>query len=243
MAMAVCCPCCPVPSSSVQSRCQHHLMDLPSGMRPCRLQLTGRKFVGGNPSCPRRIFSKRVTALVAVYARKTHQLVTALQAIGVALGGQAGARLTKRLGLPATRDTRLRLVCRLSLPAVPPLSAIGGDDLAYRKHQRYGTSVVDLEQRRPAALLHNRAADTLAQWLCEHTRVAVIVRDHMNAYRDGPRMGAPRATQVADRSPPCKTPSSKGRLLDTIGKRPRPSPLDDCLLCGVVTDRPLDPVR
>jgi hypothetical protein len=46
-----------------------------------------------------------VPKLVAVYARKTCQLVAALQAIGIALGGQAGARLAHRLGLPASRDT------------------------------------------------------------------------------------------------------------------------------------------
>ena len=102
--------------------------------------------------------------LVAPYARKTHRLIAALQAIGVALGGQAGARLAHRLGLPASRDTLLRLVRRLPLPAVRLLSAIGVDDWAYRKRQRYGTIVVDLERRQPVALLPDRESDTLATW-------------------------------------------------------------------------------
>jgi len=122
-----------------------------------------------------------------------------LQAIGVALGGQAGARLTHRIGCPASRDTLLRLVRRLPLPAVPPLSTIGVDDWAHRKRQRYGTIVVDLEQRRPVVLLHDREADTLAPWLREHTGITVIARDRLKAYRDGARVGAPQATQVADR--------------------------------------------
>jgi hypothetical protein len=63
----------------------------------------------------------------------------------MALGGTAGTRLTPRFGLPASRDTLLRLVHRVPLPVVPPLSAIGVDDWAYRKRQRYGTIVVDLE--------------------------------------------------------------------------------------------------
>jgi transposase len=106
----------------------------------------------------------RVPELVAAYARKTHRLIATLQAIGVALSGQAGARLSKRLGLPASRDTLLRLVRRLPLPVIPPLRAIGVDDWAYRKRQRDGTIVVDLERQRPVALRHDREANTLATW-------------------------------------------------------------------------------
>jgi transposase len=135
------CPRCAVLSSSVHSRYQRHLTDLPWGTRPVRIQLTARKFVCQNPSCRRRIFTERVPALVAAYARKTQRLVTALQAIGMALGGQAGARLTRRLDLPTGRDTLLRLVRRLPPPVILTLRAIGVDDWAHRKRQRYGTIV------------------------------------------------------------------------------------------------------
>jgi transposase len=111
----------------------------------------------------------------------------------------AGARLAHLLGLPASRDTLLRLVRRLPLPSIPPLSAIGVDDWAHRKRQRYGTIVVDLEQRRPVALLNDRDAETLAHWLRMHPGVTIIARDRMKAYMDGARAGAPQATQVADR--------------------------------------------
>jgi transposase len=193
------CPRCAVPSSTVHSRYQRCLTDLPWGTRPVRLQLTVRKFVCRNLSCTRRIFTERVPELVASYARKTCRLITALQAIGVALGGQAGARLAHGLGLPASRDTLLRLVRRLPLPNIPPLSAIGVDDWAHRKRQRYGTIVVDLEQRRPVALLNDRDAETLADWLRTHPGGTIIARDRMKAYMDGARAGAPEATQVADR--------------------------------------------
>jgi transposase len=121
-----------------------------------------RKFICRNANCPRRIFTERVPELVAAYARKTHRLITALQAIAVALGGQAGAQLAHRLGLPASRDMLLRLVRRLPLTVIPPLHAIGVDDWAHRKPQRYGTTMVDLERRRPVALLNDREAGTLA---------------------------------------------------------------------------------
>jgi transposase len=161
-APAAACPRCAEPSSSVHSRYQRHLMDLPWGPLTVRIRLLVRTFVCRIPTCTRRIFTERMPELVAPYARKTYRLIAALQAIGVALGGQAGARLAHRLGLPASRDTLLRLVRRLPLPAVRPLSAIGVDDWAHRKRQRYGTIVVDLAQRRPGALLNDREVETLA---------------------------------------------------------------------------------
>ena len=76
----------------------------------------------------------------------------------------------------------MRLVRRLPLPVVPPLSAIGLDDSAHRKRQLHGTIVVDLEQRQPVALLNDRAAETLAIWLREHAGGTVITRDRLQAY-------------------------------------------------------------
>jgi transposase len=155
------CPRGAVPSPSVHSRYQRHLTDGPWGAPPGHIQLTGRKCVCRHPACRRRSVTARVPELVAACARKTSRLVAALQAISLALGGQAGSRLARRLGLPASRDTLLRLVRRLPLPVIPPLRVIGVEDGARRERQRYGTLVVDLARGRPAALPHDREAGTL----------------------------------------------------------------------------------
>jgi transposase len=90
------CPRCAVSSSSVHSRYQRHLTDLPWGTRAIWIQLTVRKFRCRNRACGRRIFTERLPNLVAAYGRHTHRLATALRAIGLALGGNAGARLAAR---------------------------------------------------------------------------------------------------------------------------------------------------
>jgi transposase len=112
------CPCCAVPSSSIHSRYQRSLTDLPWGTHAVYLQLKVRKFRCRNSSCARRMFTERLPELAAAHGRNIHRLVTILQASGLALGGQAGARLAARLRISTSPTTMLRLA---RTAPVPPL--------------------------------------------------------------------------------------------------------------------------
>jgi transposase len=136
---------------------------------------------GRHASGPRRRCTARVPELVAHSARTPPRRSAALQALGVALGGQAGVRLAHRLGLSASRDTLLRRVRRLPLPVTPPLQAIGVDDGAPRKRQRDGTLVVDRARHQPVALLHDREADRLATGVHAHPGRTHSARDRLKA--------------------------------------------------------------
>jgi transposase len=73
---------------------------------------------------------------------------------------------------------------------------LGLDDFAWKKGDRYGTLLVDLEARCPVDLLPDREAASVARWLREHPGVKLISRDRAGMYAEGVKRGAPRAKQI-----------------------------------------------
>jgi transposase len=103
------------------------------------------------------------------------------------------------MAITASPDTLLRRVKRLKNEPTEPPRVVGIDDWAWRKGQRYGTIIVDLERSDVLDLLPDRDADTVAGWLKNHPGIEVISRDRSAAYAQAATGGASQAKQVADR--------------------------------------------
>ena len=193
------CPLCGFDTRRVHSRYTRRLDDLPCFGRCVRLWIAVRRFVCPRSDCPRRIFAERLPGFAAPRARTTDRLRQTQTDIGLSLGGEAGARLAARVAITTSPDTLLRRVKRLKNESAEPPRIVGIDDWAWRKGQRYGTIVVDLERSDVIDLLPDRDADTVAAWLKAHPGVEVVGRDRSQTYAQAATEGASQARQVADR--------------------------------------------
>jgi len=194
------CPGCGTRSGRVHSRYHRRLADLPIGGRPVRLIVQARRFYCRAVLCGRRVFAERFDDdMLAPWARRTALLDHIVHHLGLALGGRPAASFARRLVVPVSKDTLLRVIRRRGSPPFVPPTVIGIDDWAWRRNQRYGTLICDLERRRTIALLPDREPATAKDWLSQLPQIAVVARDRGGAYALAAAKALPDATQVADR--------------------------------------------
>ena len=129
------CPLCASPSRRVHSRYVREISDLPCSGRSVRLRVVTRRFCCDTPHCRRRIFAERFDKTVLLgRSRRTSRLDCVVHHLGLALGGRPAGSFAKRLMLPVSNDTVLRVVRARACPRTEPLNVVGIDDWAFRRN-------------------------------------------------------------------------------------------------------------
>ncbi len=177
------CPLCGAISRRIHSRYNRQVADLPCAGKEIRLRVITRRFICEVPHCRRRIFAERFgDNVLPARSRRTARLECIVHHLGLALGGRPAASFARRLMLPVSNDTLLRVVRRRKVPRADPLTVVGIDDWAFRRNRRYGTILCDLERRRIVTLLPDREVATVRAWLADHPGIKIVSRDRGGGY-------------------------------------------------------------
>lgn len=193
------CPNCCEPSTKLHSYYTRKFNDLPTFGKACRIFLKSRKYYCLTDECPLKIFTERYEDHFKPCRRTTKRLEEKLLDTVLELGGKPAERICRHFSIPVSDTTLLRLINRAPLPDPGNFTAIGVDDWAYKKRERYGSILVDLTTRRVVDLLPDREEKSLITWLRKQPKLEIITRDRYGKYRRAATKGAPQAIQVTDR--------------------------------------------
>src|SRR5579859_3731237 len=116
---AVKCPGCDSISRRIHSHCERKLADLPWNGVAVHLHVRTRKFFCMAKGCGQRIFTERLPDTVVPHGRRTRRLKQVLDWFALALGGAAGSRSARKIGIVASGDTLLRQLRRMHVTTNP----------------------------------------------------------------------------------------------------------------------------
>lgn len=193
------CPVCGTSAHRIHSRYERTIWDQSIQNEQVMLHLHVRKFYCDHPGCPRRIFTERLPLVTSPHGRYTFGLRQLLGQLGLEQGRASGARSANLLGMQTTSRAILRFMHALPLPAIVDPQIIGIDEWAWKRRQRYGTIIVDLERKKPIALLPDCSQQTVIQWLKCYPTIKIVARDRSKEFAAAITAALPQAKHVADR--------------------------------------------
>lgn len=192
------CPQCKKESSHLHATYIRTFQDVPIRCKPTYLHTNVYKYECDNPECSTKVFTEPLSFARTSQVR-TDALNTLILGIAMFMSNEGASNVLKLLGITVSNDTIQRLYDRIKFKDDPDVEAVGIDDVATRKGQKYATAIYDLKDHHLIALLDGRDGATLKEWLKQHKKIRLVARDRASAYANAINEILPDCVQVADR--------------------------------------------
>jgi len=193
------CPCCGTESERQHSFHPRTARDLPILGRPVTLTITQKKYFCDNTDCEADIFTES-NDLIGPYSQFTTRCREYMLKVATLVSCEAAVKILAYQGIRVSGDTLLNMIKAAGKEYSGTIGKnIGVDDWAYRKGQKYGTIICDLDTHDIVEVLKGRDSETLEKWLRGHTDIEIVSRDRASAYSSAVKTVLPEAVQIADR--------------------------------------------
>jgi transposase len=192
------CPDCGEESRQLHATYARTLQDTPIRCKRTLIHLNVYKYKCENPQCPRKVFMEELPFARPSQVR-TDALTCMIIGIAMFMSSEGASKVLALIGVNASNDTIQRILNGIEFVDDPDVEAIGVDDVAMRKGQKYATAVYDMRDHRLIALLDGRDGKPFKEWLETHGKVRLVARDRASAYAAAINEVLPDCVQVADR--------------------------------------------
>lgn len=192
------CPQCGRESSTIASSYKRTIQDIPLENKPTYQVVLIHRYRCLNPSCPRKIFSERLTIADSRQVRSRNLNFMILN-FSIFLSDLESSRLFLNIGVDVSHDTIQRLYNNINYYDDPNVKDVGIDDVSIKKGLHYITVIYDLKDHHLLALLKGRDGTALKPWLERHKKIEVVARDRDSSFAKVISKVLPNCNQVADR--------------------------------------------
>ncbi len=192
------CPYCGAESHHLHSTYFRTLQEMPFFALPTYIHVNLYRYYCDNPHCKIHMFGEQLP-FAHGSQRRTDAVKTLVFALSIYTSNEGASCILKQLGIKISNDTIGRMISNIKFIDDPDIEAIGIDDVAIRKGQKYATAIYSMNDHHLIALLEGRDAQVVKDWLSSHKKIKVVTRDRASAYAAAIRSILPNCLQVADR--------------------------------------------
>jgi transposase len=193
------CPSCKAESKRAHSYQDRKVRDLPILGESVTLLIAQKRYFCDSENCGIAIFTE-TTDFVSPYYQFTERCRAYMLKVTSLVSSEAASKILAYQGIRVSGDTLLNMLKAAGETyRVKTGRKIGVDDWAYRKGQKYGTLICDLETHEVIDVLEGRDRETFEKWLQGHPDIEIVSRDRASSYASAVEKALPQAIQVADR--------------------------------------------